>query len=187
VSEASVAWARESIDELSRTLVGLSLSPEPINVGARGAAIAVRTGGDYFVTLFAPVSEGPSTVVLSTGVFRSVDSSRSADALAAVNAYNRTRGGGRCVVTRSNSSSGDLLFSLHDTIGPAILTHVPPYFQALLTAFTPLSARKVLRAHGINGERWLWRSDADLQLLFGAVDDQADVLLDLQDLMNPER
>lgn len=131
MSEASVAWARESIDGLSRTLVGLSLSPKPVDVGARGAAIAV-TDGEYFVTLFAPVSQGPSTVVLSTGVFRGVDSSRSADALAAVNAYNRTRGVGRCVVTRSGS--GDLLFSLHDTIGPAILTNVPPYFQALLTA-----------------------------------------------------
>lgn len=64
MSEASVAWARESIDQLSRTLVELSLSPEPIDVGARGAAIAVRTDADYFVTLFAPVSEGSSTVVL---------------------------------------------------------------------------------------------------------------------------
>jgi hypothetical protein len=185
VSEANVAWARGTIDELSRTLVGLSLSPEPVDVGARGPAIAVRTDGDYFVALFAPVSEGPSTVVLTTGVFRGVNSSRSVDALAAVNEYNRTRGGGRCVVTLS--SSGDLLFSLHDTIVPAILTSVPQYFQALLTAFNPLSARKVLRAHGINGERWLWRSDADLELLLGAVDDQADLLLDLNEIMNPEK
>jgi hypothetical protein len=76
---------------------------------------------------------------------------------------------------------------LHDTIVPAILTSVPQYFQALLTAFNPLSARKVLRAHGINGERWLWRSDADLELLLGAVDDQADLLLDLNEIMNPEK
>jgi hypothetical protein len=159
--------------------------PEPIDVGPRGTAIAVRTDGDHFVTLFAPVSEGPSTVVLSTSVFRGVDSSRTADALAAVNSYNRTRGGGRCVVTRSNS--GDLLFSLHDTIVPAILTNVPPFFQAMLTGFNALSARKILRAHGINGERWLWRSAADLLLLLEAVDDQADVLLDIDELMDPER
>lgn len=185
MSEARIAWVQETMDNLSRTLESLSLMPEKIDVGQRGAAIAVRPGGgDHFVTLFAPVSEGPGTVVLSTGVFRGVGPSRTADALVAVNSYNRTRASGRCVVTRSGS--GDLLFSLHNTIVPAVLTNVPQFFQALVTDFGAYSARKILRAHGINGERWLWRSTADLILLLDAVDDQADVLLDLDELMDPE-
>lgn len=92
------------------------------------------------------------------------------------------------VASQRAPDSGELLVSLHETVGPAILTNVPPYFHALLTTgFSPLSARKVLRAHGITGERRLWRSEADLDLLLSAVDDKADVVLDLDELLDPER
>lgn len=185
MTEASVAWAEETMDGLAHTLKGLSLAPEHVELGSRGRALAVRTGGEYFVTVFAPASEGPSTVILSTGVFLGVDGAQLSEALLAINAYNRTRAGGRCAL--SSSTDGSLLVTLHETMMPAILTNVPPFFQALLIGFNPLSARKVLRGQGIRGERWMWNSTHDLIPILEAVDDEADVLLGADELTDPDR
>ncbi|HEV8063821.1 MAG TPA: hypothetical protein VGP46_03270 [Acidimicrobiales bacterium] len=182
MSEARIAWAEQTTGELSRTLTALSLPHEVIDLGSQGTALAIKIDDNSFVTILVPIAvEGPSTVVVSTGVLRDIDASRHGDALIAVNAANRTRMDGRCVVTWS--SDGQLLFTLHQTIVPAILTTVPQFFQALLNSFSPLSARKLLRSFGIQGDRWVWRSTADLIPVLDAVDDQADVLLDLDELM----
>ena len=185
LSENSRIWARDTIAQLSATLSAFSVHVEPVDVGARGSALAARIDDKYFLTIFAAESEGPTRVVISTGILRNVDLDRYWDALAAANMFHRTRAQGR-VVLSNNSSAATI--TLQMTMGPAILNNVPQFAQVTLGAFAAEAriARKFLAEKGIKGDRYSWETGADLELLMHAIDDQTDLLLDFDDLMQGE-
>ena len=186
MSELSHAWANETIATLTSSLEGMSFVVERIDVGHRGATLVLRTEGEYFATIFAASSEGPTRVIVSTGVLLDISAASEKDVLAAANAYNRTRSQGRCVVTLS--SDRGLVVTLQETILPAILTNVPPFFQSFVSAFAAEAriARKFLKGKHISGSRYLWTGPADLVRLMSTIDVETDMLLDFEDLLAGE-
>lgn len=187
MSESGAIWARDTVAELSQTMSSFGYTIEPIDVADRGTAVAVRTEGQYFFTVFAAASEGPTRVVLSTGVYRDLSPARAQIALTAANAYQRTRAQGRLAVSETQPG-GPLLVSLHTTMLPAILTNVPPFAQSFLGGFAAESriARKFLRERGVVATSYRYQSASDAALLLDVVDDRTDLLLDFEDLMNGE-
>lgn len=185
MTENGRIWAHDSIASLSQMLSTLSMTTEQVDIGVRGAALAVRTESDYYATILAAESEGPAVVVISTGVLRSVDPDKAWDALVAANAFGKTRAIGRLGVSEGRNG---YTVTLHTAVVPQILLNVPEYTRAFLGAFAgqPRIARKFLASRGIRGDRFLWTSSSDVTDVLDTVDDETDLLLDFEELINGE-
>jgi hypothetical protein len=78
-----------------------------------------------------------------------------------------------------------LTITLHLTMGPAVLTNVPPFARGLLTEFTGEAsiARKFLSDHGVTGDPFRLNTETDLADLLDTIDDRTEPLLDFDEIM----
>jgi hypothetical protein len=181
-----VKWAAQTIAELADLFGAMPFAVQNIDLGDRGAALAVRTAGPYYAVILAAATEGPSRVVMTTGILRGLEDSRRPAALNAANDFNRTRTGGQCVV--SASQRGGLVITMQTAIGPAILNQAPGFARAQLDGFASDGriARRYFNDRYLVGSPFLWNEPADLWDLLATVDIDTDVLLDLADLINEQ-
>jgi hypothetical protein len=183
-TEACVRWAAQTVDDLQALFSALAFPTEKIDVGNRGAALVVRTAASSHAVILAGASEGPSRVIVVTGLLRNIDAASRLSALEAANDFNRTRTGGHCVVSGAN----EVMVTLQTAIIPAILTSTPPFARAFLEAFTGdvRLTRRYFRDRGISGLPLRVEAPADVTTLLATVDVETDVLLDFADLISDE-
>jgi hypothetical protein len=65
-TDVSRQWAHSTVGELAAAISAMSMQTEPLDAGARGAAIVARTDPRCAAVVFAGATENPSRVTLSS-------------------------------------------------------------------------------------------------------------------------